>query len=466
MPCPPERHYTEWYAVEYAIQMGEMERTCSGLNRIPIMAELPYYDSLLIQHLGDPMHQEGNVVKNLLQHLFGQVDKPKHRKACEEFGVHRSAWIQVRPNRTEVIRPAAWVLTRDERSVFRQRVQDIRTPTWYGSNFRAAFAHNDSNIWGKGLKTHDYHRLIQDIIPIIMLDLGDDILRRAICSLSRLLRWVCAKELTPGETEEMQVLAAETLCLMEECLPPSFFKGQTHWLLHLPREVSLCGPVHTRWMYFIERYLRVLKDYIRQHARMEGCIAEGHLLSEIMFFGSEVLGRLDSSAPVSSFVEEPDVREMDEYAYGGKQKKKLDRVQYLQAHTFILHNSEIMQPWVAKFDEVRSNTRANRRPSSVTFLEFMCVSIQKIDDGEQLLEFPELTNDVRNIVIGPFHQVKTYTQLWSLGRHFRIKGLDDKLSRTQDCGLAPLALQRLMVEERHERFAKPNSGFWDSDDKV
>ncbi|KAL3695833.1 hypothetical protein R1sor_009909 [Riccia sorocarpa] len=239
MPPPPpparERHYTEWYAGEYAIQMGEMERTCNGLNRVPIMAELPYYDSLLIQHLGDPMHQEANVVKNLLQHLFDQVDKPKHRKACEEFGVHGSAWIQVRPNETEVIWHATWVPTRDERSVFRQRVQDIRTPTGYGSNFRAAFAHNHSSIWGKGLKTHDYHRLIQDIIPIIMLDFGDDILRRTICSLS-------------------------------------------------------------------------------------------------------------SSAPVSSFVEDPDVREMDEYAYGGKQKKKLDRVQYLQAHTFILHNSEIMQP--------------------------------------------------------------------------------------------------------------------------
>ncbi|KAL2652600.1 hypothetical protein R1flu_020728 [Riccia fluitans] len=264
------------------------------------------------------MHQEGNVVNNLLQHLFGQVDPIKHRKACEEFGVHQTAWVQVTPNGTEVLRPAPWVLTRDERSLFRQQVQNIRAPTGYGSNFKTAFAHNDNNMWSKGLKTHDYHKLIHDIIPIVMLGLGNDNLRKAIWCLSRLLRWICAKEISLEETQEMQVLAAETLCHLEECLPPSFFKGQTHWLLHLPREVGICGPVHTRWMYFIERFLNVLKNYVRQHARMEESIQKGHLLSEIMFHGSEVLGRLDSSAPISSFMDAEDVSETKEYTYGRK----------------------------------------------------------------------------------------------------------------------------------------------------
>ncbi|KAL2643517.1 hypothetical protein R1flu_011104 [Riccia fluitans] len=179
----------------------------------------------------------------------------------------------------------------------------------------------------------------------------------------------------------MQVLAAETLCHLEEYLPPSFFKGQTHWLLHLPREVGICGPVHTRWMYFIERFLNILKDYVRQHARMEGSILEGHLLSEIMFHGSEVLGRLDSSAPISSFMDVEDVSETKEYTYGRKQRKKLDKVQYVQAHTFLLHNYEPMQPWLAKFDETRSNGRAIRHPSSTTFLQFMRNIIRKMDDG-------------------------------------------------------------------------------------
>ncbi|KAL3695455.1 hypothetical protein R1sor_009531 [Riccia sorocarpa] len=56
---PPVTHFTNWYAMEYEIQAGVRERKKSGLNRIPVLVELPYYDSLLIQNLGDPMHQEG-----------------------------------------------------------------------------------------------------------------------------------------------------------------------------------------------------------------------------------------------------------------------------------------------------------------------------------------------------------------------------------------------------------------------
>ncbi|XP_013608049.1 PREDICTED: uncharacterized protein LOC106314771 [Brassica oleracea var. oleracea] len=48
------------------------------------------------------------------------------------------------------------------------------------------------------------------------------------------------------------------------------------------REARLGGPVHFRWMYPFERYMKVLKDYVRNTARPEGCIAESYLAEECM----------------------------------------------------------------------------------------------------------------------------------------------------------------------------------------
>ncbi|KAI5324072.1 hypothetical protein L3X38_033145 [Prunus dulcis] len=52
-----------------------------------------------------------------------------------------------------------------------------------------------------------------------------------------------------------------TLCLLEKYFPPSFFDIMVHLVVHLVREVRLCGPVYFRWMYPFERYMKVLKGW-------------------------------------------------------------------------------------------------------------------------------------------------------------------------------------------------------------
>jgi hypothetical protein len=48
----------------------------------------------------------------------------------------------------------------------------MRFPTGYGANLRRAFEENDNPKWPAYLKTHDYHRLLQHIIPIAIIGLG------------------------------------------------------------------------------------------------------------------------------------------------------------------------------------------------------------------------------------------------------------------------------------------------------
>ncbi|KAL3696041.1 hypothetical protein R1sor_010117 [Riccia sorocarpa] len=104
-----------------AYDAREIPQVAFGLNHMSILLELPYWDvRLLIQHLGDAMQDEGNVVKNLLQHIWGKVDTINHRRACVEFGMHPHAWPYTRSNGMEAIPPAEWVLSTHDKRLFIQ----------------------------------------------------------------------------------------------------------------------------------------------------------------------------------------------------------------------------------------------------------------------------------------------------------------------------------------------------------
>jgi hypothetical protein len=66
---------------------------------------------------------------------------------------------------------------------------------------------------------------------------------------------------------------AITLALLEQEFPP-FFEIMTHLLIHLIEELELCGLVQTKWMYFIERYLKTLKGYVGNRTKLEGSMAK------------------------------------------------------------------------------------------------------------------------------------------------------------------------------------------------
>jgi hypothetical protein len=55
---------------------------------------------------------------------------------------------------------------------------------------------------------------------------------------------------------------AITIGMLEMTMPPSFFDIMVHLIFHLVDELDMCGLVHTRWMYYVERLNKVLKWYV------------------------------------------------------------------------------------------------------------------------------------------------------------------------------------------------------------
>ena len=69
----------------------------------------------------------------------------------------------------------------------------------------------------------------------------------------------------------------------------AFFNTQEHYLIHQVEEIELCGPIHTRSMWMVERHLKFLKALVRQRARLEGSMVEGYMVFQAMVYIIEYL---------------------------------------------------------------------------------------------------------------------------------------------------------------------------------
>jgi len=53
-----------------------------------------------------------------------------------------------------------------------------------------------------------------------------------------------------------------------------------HLIVHLVKEMKLCGPFYLRWMYPIERYMKIFKGYTKNLHRPETSIVERYIVEE------------------------------------------------------------------------------------------------------------------------------------------------------------------------------------------
>ncbi|KAL6318249.1 hypothetical protein AAG906_035758 [Vitis piasezkii] len=138
-----------------------------------------------------------------------------------------------------------------------------------------------------------------------------------------------------------------TLCLLEKYFPPSFFDIMLHLTVHLVREVRLCGPVYLRWMYPFERFMKVLKGYVRNRNRPEGCIAECYIAEEAIEFCTEYLSNVDAiGIPISANIDQKVGAPIP-----GGQVVTIDSNLWLHAHHYVLKNTTIVQPYIEEHME-------------------------------------------------------------------------------------------------------------------
>jgi hypothetical protein len=177
------------------------------------------------------------------------------------------------------------VFTDAERKIFVDEVSAIRTPTGYGS----ALGKHLKKARFIGLKSHDHHNLVQQVIPVTIRTLLQPLQRTALIRLGKSLNRICSRIVDKAEVDSLRLYVAETICVLEVCFPPAFFDVMQHTLIHLVDEMMMCGPVGGHWMYPCERYLGTLKSYVRSRAHPEASMANEYAAEEALGFCTEYL---------------------------------------------------------------------------------------------------------------------------------------------------------------------------------
>jgi len=125
-----------------------------------------------------------------------------------------------------------------------------------------------------GLKSHDCHVLMQQLLAVAIRDILSNKVKLAITQLCLFFNAICSKVLDPVKLDELENEAAIILCHLKIYFPPTFFDIMVHLIVHLVREIKCCGLVYLRWMYPVERYMKILKWYTKNLHRLKASIVE------------------------------------------------------------------------------------------------------------------------------------------------------------------------------------------------
>ena len=113
------------------------------------------------------MHIEKNMCNSLLGNLLNIAGKTKDevrtRLDLIQMGIQKKLAPKVCEKRT-YLPPASFMLTKEEKCVLCQCLFDVKVPGGYSYNIRAPVDMKELKL--VELKSHDYHTLIQHLLPI------------------------------------------------------------------------------------------------------------------------------------------------------------------------------------------------------------------------------------------------------------------------------------------------------------
>lgn len=136
-----------------------------GMSRYSIFLTLPYWESLKIQHLLDPMHIFKNVAQSTWDHIIGKKDTLGAREDMKSINRLPPSIEPRMGKRGKLVLPKApWVLSKVEQERVKGVIASIWTPTGFMRSLKGAFT-KTKKVGGTsqlyGLKSHDWHKMLQ-----------------------------------------------------------------------------------------------------------------------------------------------------------------------------------------------------------------------------------------------------------------------------------------------------------------
>ncbi|XP_071728502.1 uncharacterized protein [Rutidosis leptorrhynchoides] len=256
-------------------------------TKISIFRELEYWKYLSLQHNLDVMHIEKNVLEATLGTLLmNDKSKDTHnaRVDLEKLEIRKDLWLKPKTKGKkdgQFFKPLSkYSLTPEDRVSFCKFIKEVKLSDGFGSNFGHKVNKDNTNI--TNMKSHYCHIMMKRLLPVGVNAFLDETISTPIMQLCAFFKQICARELMVAEMLIAQKQLIKLSCTLKLIYHPAFFDIMNHLVMHLSEEAIYGGPVYMRWMYLIERYMKKLKNYVRNKAKPEGCIAEGYVADEAL----------------------------------------------------------------------------------------------------------------------------------------------------------------------------------------
>ena len=230
-------------------------------------------------------------------------------------------------------------------------LKNLKFPDGYAAGFRRSVNLRTGKM--NGLKSHDYHIIMERLLPVMFRGYLNNDVWTALAELSYFYRQLCAKEIKKDVMEKLEKEIPVLICKLEKIFPPGFFNPMQHLLVHLPYEAKIGGPVQYRWMYHIERALKKLSAMVGNKGRVEGCIAEEFKYKEISAFTSVYFAEehnvnaptlrynVDQASPCSKLK----ILSFEGKTVGASTEYHIGREEKLDALLYMYENMEEMTPY-------------------------------------------------------------------------------------------------------------------------
>ncbi|XP_066162198.1 uncharacterized protein [Oryza sativa Japonica Group] len=284
-----------------------------------IVWRLPYWEDLEVRHCIDLMHVEKNVCDSLLGLLLNMPGKTKDglntRLDLQEMNI-RSELQPVTDEKTGrvYVPPACHTLSKDEKIAMLSCLADIK------------------------------------ILPVAIRGILPPQVHHTIQRLCAFFNAIGQKIIDSEDLDGLQADIVRTLCHLEMYFPLAFFDIMVHLTVHLVKQTKIFGPAFMREMWPFERYMGILKSYVRNRAKPEGSIIEGYMTKEAIEFCIDYMAETDPIGVPASRHE----GRLAGVGTTGRKRIVPDQASYAQAHFAVLqHMAEVTSYFEEHLAKVR-----------------------------------------------------------------------------------------------------------------
>ena len=163
-------------------------------KKMSILFYLEYCEFLHVRHVLDVMHIEKNIFESIVGTIFDIPRKSKDGLSSRLDLVNLEIRSELQPivgKKRTYLPVASYTLFKAEKIKFCKMLSALKVPDGYCSDLRNCVSMEELKLYGQ--KSHDYHTLIQQILPLKLRGLLNKNMRSTITRLSLFFNALCSK---------------------------------------------------------------------------------------------------------------------------------------------------------------------------------------------------------------------------------------------------------------------------------